>query len=82
MLLEGGYVDLIHTSSSTGTIEVHTKNGDNHDLPVGESADLYEGDSAFVVDATYGVECEAFEGGVLFLAGLNNDEKRGTSPCP
>jgi hypothetical protein len=81
-LPEGGYLELIHSSASTGSIEVHSKTGDNRELPIGNTADLYEGDSALVVNATYGVECDAFEGGILFLAGLNNGDKCGGSPCP
>jgi hypothetical protein len=79
---EDGYLDLTHAAASTGTTTVHSKNGDNHDIPAGTTIKLYAGDAALVVDATYGIECEAFEGGTLLMAGLDQGGGCSNRPCP
>jgi len=40
------------------------------------------GDAALVVDATYRIECEAFEGGTLLMAGLDQGGGCAARPCP
>ncbi|HEY7033224.1 MAG TPA: hypothetical protein VH482_17930 [Thermomicrobiales bacterium] len=79
---EDGYLDLTHTEASTGTTTVHSHNGDNHDIPAGTTIKLYAGDAALVVDATYRIECDAFEGGTLLMAGLDQGGGCAGRPCP